>query len=149
VIDAASPRRGDDKAVATASTTGLQTEAPASRVLPVLLPPVGVSVVAIAVSAALGHVMIGLMVAAGLGLGLLNGLLMERATAKITPESGHEKSDVVKSSLGRLALITAVAFGIALLVRPEGFALLVALAGYQILMTLSQLGAAAKAARLG
>lgn len=132
----------------TAPTTGPQTDAP-TRVLPVLLLPAGISVVAIAVAALLGHVLIGLMVAAGVGLGLLNGLLMERATAKITPDSDHEKSDVVKSSLGRLALVTAVAIAIAFLVRPEGFALLVALAGYQILMTLSQLGAAAKAARLG
>jgi hypothetical protein len=135
--------------VATASTAGPGTGAPASRVLPVLLLPGAVSVAAIALGASFGHLMIGLMVAAGVALGLVNGLLMERATAKITPASDHEKSDVVKSSLARLALVTALALLIAILARPDGWALLLALACYQILMTLSQLGAAARAARLG
>lgn len=117
------------------------------RLAPVLLPAVGVSLVAIAITAALGHVLVGVLIAGGVGLGVVNGLLMERATAKITPHSEHEKKDVVKSSLGRLALVTSVALVIAVLTRPEGLALLVALAIYQMLMTLSQLGAAARAAR--
>ena len=117
------------------------------RITPVLLLPAGVSLVAIAAAALLGHVVIGLLVAAGVGLGLVNGLLMERATAKITPDSDHEKSDVVKSSMFRLALVTGAALVIAVLARPNGWVLLVSLACYQILMTLSQLGAAARAAR--
>jgi hypothetical protein len=117
------------------------------RVLPVLLLPVGVSLAAIALSASFGRVMIGLMVAAGVGLGLLNGLLMERATAKITPDSDHEKQDVVRSSLARLAIVTGVALLIAILARPDGWVLLLSLACYQILVLLSQLGAAAREAR--
>jgi hypothetical protein len=144
---AASPRRGDDNAVATASTTGPVTDQAASRVLPVLLLPAGISLAAVLLGASFGHLRIGVMVAVGVALGLLNGLLMERATAKITPESDHERRDVVKSSLGRLALITGVALLIAILARPDGWALLASLACYQILMTLSQLGAAAREAQ--
>ena len=48
----------------TDAPTGPVPAAPASRVLPVLLPPVGVSVAAIALTAALGHAMVGLMIAA-------------------------------------------------------------------------------------
>jgi hypothetical protein len=123
--------------------------ADAPRVLPVLLLPGGVSAVALVASALLGHVLIGLLVTAGVGLGLLNGLLMERATAKITPDSDHEKSDVVKSSMFRLALVTGVALVLAVLARPDGWVLLVSLACYQILVLLSQLGVAAREARNG
>lgn len=119
------------------------------RITPVLLLPAAVSVVAIAAAALLGHVLIGLLVAAGVGLGLVNGLLMERATAKITPDSDHEKSDVVKSSMFRLALVTGLAVVIAVLARPNGWVLLVSLAAYQILVLFSQLGAAAREARQG
>jgi len=116
-------------------------------VLPVLVLPGGVSLAAILVGASFGHLRIGLLVAAGVALGLINGLLMERATAKITPASDHERQDVVKSSLARLALVTGVAMLIAILARPDGWVLLVSLACYQILMTLSQLGAAAREAQ--
>ena len=119
----------------------------APRVLPVLLLPVGVSIAAIVLSASFGSVLIGLLVAAGVGLGLLNGLLMERATAKITPDSDHEKGDVVRSSMARLAIVTGMALLIAILARPHGWVLLVSLACYQILVLLSQLGAAAREAR--
>ncbi|MCW2542583.1 MAG: hypothetical protein JWM40_135, partial [Frankiales bacterium] len=119
------------------------------RITPVLLLPAGVSVVAITAAALLGHVLIGLLVAGGVGLGLLNGLLMERATAKITPDSDHEKSDVVKSSMFRLAMVTGLAVVLAVLARPDGWVLLLSLAGYQILVLLSQLGVAAREARNG
>ncbi len=131
-----------------APITAPVTEA-SPRITPVLLLPAGVSVAAIALAASFGHVLIGLLVAAGVGLGLLNGLLMERATAKITPDSDHEKSDVVKSSMFRLALVTGAALLIAVLARPDGWVLLVSLACYQILVLLSQLGAAAREARNG
>ena len=126
-----------------------ETPADAPRVLPVLLLPGGVSAVAIVVSALLGHVLIGLLVAAGVGLGLVNGLLMERATAKITPDSDHEKSDVVKSSMFRLAIVTGRRDR-ARRARPAGRLGAAALAGrYQILVLLSQLGVAAREARNG
>ena len=126
-----------------------QTDQAPSRVLPVLYVPLGVSAAALLVAASFGHPLIGVLVAAGVALGTFNGLLMERATAKITPDSDHEKQDVVKSSLFRLALVTAVAMLIAILTRPDGWVLLVSLACYQILMTLSQLGAARRQAKLG
>ena len=131
----------------TASSTGPVVDQAPVRVLPVLLLPSAISVAAILLGASFGHLRIGVMVACGVALGVINGLLMERAIAKITPDSAHERRDVVKSSLGRLALVTGVALLIAVLARPDGWALLLALACYQILMTISQLGAAAREAR--
>jgi hypothetical protein len=133
----------------TASSTGPETDDTRddARVLPVLLLPGAVSAVALLVSGSLGHLLIGVLVTVGVGLGVVNGLLMEHATAKITPDSDHEKQDVVKASLGRLAIVTGLALLIAFLARPDGWVLLVSLACYQILVLLSQLGAAAREAR--
>jgi hypothetical protein len=106
-------------------------------------------VVALAIGASLGHVQIALLVAAGVVLGTVNGLLVEQATAKMRPDDDPDRSAVVKSSLGRLGMVTAVALLIAFLTRPNGWVLLLGLAGYQVLALLSQLGAAMKEARLG
>jgi hypothetical protein len=106
-------------------------------------------VVALAIGASLGHVQIALLVAVGVVLGTVNGLLVEQATAKMAPSHDPDRSAVVKSSLGRLGAVSAVALLIAFLARPNGWVLLVGLAGYQLLALLSQLGAAMKEARLG
>ena len=140
---------GSSTAPSAGPVPDVSTVGDAHRVPPVLLLPAGVSAVAIVVAALFGHVLIGLLVAAGVGLGLINGLLMERATAKITPDSDHEKSDVVKSSMFRLAIVTGLAIALAILARPDGWVLLLSLAAYQILVLLSQLGVAAREARNG
>jgi hypothetical protein len=82
-------------------------------------------------------------------LGVANGLLVEQATAKMAPSDDPDRKAGVKSSLGRVGLISAIALVIAFLARPNGWVLLLGLAGYQILALLSQLGAAMKEARLG
>jgi hypothetical protein len=82
-------------------------------------------------------------------LGVANGLLVEQATAKMQPDDDPDRRAVVKGSLGRLGLISAVALLIAFLARPNGWVLLVGLAGYQVLALLSQLGAAMRQARVG
>ena len=105
--------------------------------------------VALAVGASLGHLQIGLLLAAGVVLGTANGLLLERATARMTPTADPDRADVVKSSLGRLGIVTGAALLLAFLFRPNGWVLLLGLAGYQVLVLLSQLGAAMKEARHG
>jgi hypothetical protein len=82
-------------------------------------------------------------------VGAANGLLVDPPTAKMAPSHDPDRRAVVKSSLGRLGLISAIALVIAFLARPNGWVLLLGLAGYQILALLSQLGAAMKEARLG
>jgi hypothetical protein len=108
----------------------------------VLVLPAAVVVVAVALGASLGHVQIGLLLGAGVVLGTVNGLLVVQATAKMRPSDDPDRKAVVKSSLGRLGLISAIALVIAFLARPNGWVLLLGLAGYQILALLSQLGAA-------
>lgn len=110
--------------------------------------PASVVLVALAIGGSLGHFQIGALVATGVVLGTVNGLLVEQATAKMQPSEDPDRKAVVKSSLGRLGLVSAVALVIAFLARPNGWVLLLGLAGYQILALLSQLGAAMKEARL-
>jgi len=135
--------------VATASMSGAVGKRGAQGVWRVLVLPVAVAVVAVAVGASLGHLEIGLLLATGVALGVANGLLVEQATAKMAPSDDPDRKAVVKSSLGRLGLISAIALVIAFLARPNGWVLLLGLAGYQVLALLSQLGAAMKEARLG
>jgi hypothetical protein len=115
----------------------------------VAIVPGALGLVAIALGLSVGHAQIGILLAVGFALGTANGLLVEQATAKMLPDEDPDRRAVVKSSLGRLGLVSAVALIIAFLARPNGWVLLLGLAGYQILALLSQLGAAMKEARLG
>ena len=113
-----------------------------------MLPAVCI-VIALAIGLSVGHVQIALLVAVGVALGTVNGLLVEQATARMVPSEDPDRKAVVKGSLGRLGMVTGAALLIAFLARPNGWVLLVGLAGYQLLALLSQLGAAMKEARLG
>jgi hypothetical protein len=115
----------------------------------VLILPATCIVIAIAVGLSVGHLQIALLVAVGVVLGVVNGLLVEQATAKMDPTADPDRKAVVKSSLGRLGIVSGAALLIAFLARPNGWVLFVGLAGYQILALLSQLGVAMKEARLG
>jgi hypothetical protein len=135
--------------VATATMSGPVGKRGANGVWRVLVLPATVVVVALAIGASVGHLQIAALVAVGVVLGTVNGLLVEQATAKMQPSDDPDRRAVVKSSLGRLGMVTGVALLIAFLARPNGWVLLVGLAGYQLLALLSQLGAAMKEARLG
>ena len=135
--------------MATASMSGPVGRRGIQGVWRVLVLPASVSVVAVALGASLGHVQIGVLLAVGVALGVVNGLLVEQATAKMQPDDDPDRRAVVKGSLGRLGLVSAVALLIAFLARPNGWVLLVGLAGYQVLALLSQLGAAMRQARIG
>ena len=97
----------------------------------------------------MGHIQIALLVATGVVLGVVNGLLVEQATAKLNPSTDPDRKAVVKGSLGRLGMVSGASLLIAFLARPNGWVLLVGLAGYQLLALISQLGAAMREARLG
>jgi len=119
------------------------------HVLRVLVLPAACAATALLVAGIFGHLGIGLLLAAGVALGAVNGLLMESATARLTPEAAPPRKVIVKSSLGRLGLITVVALAIAFLARPNGWLLLLGLACYQLLSLAAMLGTAAREARLG
>lgn len=135
--------------MATATMSGPVGKRGAKGVWRVLVVPAVVVVVALAIGASVGHLQIGALLAVGVVLGTVNGLLVENATAKMQPSEDPDRKAIVKSSLGRLGMVSGAALLIAFLARPNGWVLLVGLAGYQLLALLSQLGAAMKEARLG
>lgn len=120
---------------------------PRGHVLRTMAMPAALAAVGLVITAAVGHVLIGVFIAIGLGLGLSNGLLAELAIAKIRPEANPTKGMIVGGSMRRLGLITIIALGIAFLARPYGWTVLIGLAAYQIMFLSAALSIAAKEAR--
>jgi hypothetical protein len=112
-----------------------------------LVLPIVCGVLLIAVTGVLGHIAIGLLVFAGLALGLVNGLMAEAANAKITPTEDPSRSAIIGASMRRLGIITVIALVIAFVVQPWGWTILIGLAFYQLLSLASALGVAAREAR--
>lgn len=97
-----------------------------------------VAVVALAVTIPMGYGLYAVFGAVGLGLGVLNSWLVMRAVisfAAIHPS----KAAFSRSVLGRLALITLLAFGCALLFRPPGLGVFVGLAVFQFIAVASSM----------
>ena len=92
-------------------------------------------VVAVLVTGLFGHVLIGVFVCVGLGLGALNTYLVQRSVVRYAAsEARNKKARFTRSVLGRLALITVLALGAAFLVRPDGVGVFAGLAFFQLLM---------------
>jgi hypothetical protein len=92
------------------------------------------------VSAVLGHVVVGLLVCVGLGLGVYNSEMLQRSAIGLIADGVINKAAMAKSVLRRLAIVTAIALAIAFLYRPEGLAVLLGLAVYQLLSVGSVFG---------
>jgi hypothetical protein len=118
-----------------------------ARVARTLVLPAVLGLVAIAVASLAGNAVIGLLITVGLALGAVNGLLQERAAARLRPDD--DKSVIIGGSMRRLGLITVIALAIVILARPNGWTVLIGLAAYQLLTLAAALGAAAKEARTG
>jgi hypothetical protein len=94
-----------------------------------------VGVVAVLVTGLLGHVLMGLFACVGLGLGALNSFMVQRAVVNFaSSEAPNKKARFTRSVLARLGLITLIAVGVALLVRPDGLGVFAGLAFFQLLM---------------
>jgi hypothetical protein len=107
---------------------------------PVRLLIVCVALTGLAVLAAglIGNVLFGVFFGAGLGLGLLNALMVRRAVESITAEDHPLKKKMVVNSATRLLVITAVALTAAFVFRAHGgIAVLFGLAIFQALLVMS------------
>lgn len=106
----------------------------AFRPLRLLIICIGLTAVAIAATAALDRPMIGAFVGVGLGLGLINALLVRRSVNSITAEAHPLKRKMALNSITRLAIITVIGLAIAYLFRPDGLGVLFGLALFQPLL---------------
>lgn len=81
-----------------------------------------------------GRPMMAVFAIVGLGLGLFNAVLVRRSAARFATTDAPRKTGFAASALGRLALITVLAFAVILLFRPDGLGVVVGLAAFQLLM---------------
>ena len=90
--------------------------------------------VSIVVLAFYGHPFAGMFGCLGLALGALNNRMLQRSVLRYAEHETIRKLEFSRRVFARLALITVVAFGCALLLRPDGLGVFVGLAVFQLLM---------------
>jgi hypothetical protein len=86
------------------------------------------------VLAPMGYPLAAVFFCGGLGLGLLNTALVQRSAARFAAAAHPDKRRFTVSVLGRLTLITGLAVGLALVVRPAGLGVFAGLVALQLLM---------------
>ncbi len=96
-----------------------------------------VTALAIALAGWAGQVLYGVFFGVGLGLGLINALLVRRSVASITADAHPLKHKMALNSATRLLVITAIGLAIAFIFRPPGLGVLFGLALFQVLLVLS------------
>ncbi|MCW2652659.1 MAG: hypothetical protein JWR32_3635 [Mycobacterium sp.] len=109
----------------------------AFRPIRLLVICVALTVVAVATAAVVGHVMVGVFFGVGLGLGLLNAVLVQRSVESITARDHPLKRKMALNSATRLLIITVIGLTIAFLFRPAGLGVVFGLALFQVLLVLT------------
>jgi hypothetical protein len=85
----------------------------------------------------LGHVMVGVFFGIGLGLGLLNAVLVQRSVESITAEAHPLKRKMALNSATRLLVMTVIGLTIAFLFRPQGLGVVFGMALFQVVLVIS------------
>lgn len=91
-------------------------------------------VLTIVVSSLIGHPLLGVFTMIGLALGAGNNYLLQKSVRRFAVDSATDKKKLRQGVMVRLGSITLLAFGVALLVRPDGFGIFAGLAVFQVLM---------------
>lgn len=96
------------------------------------------AVLGVAMIAALtpfGLLVMALFGCIGIGLGLLNTAMIQRTAGRYAAsDDPHRKRRSAGNVLGRLAIITLLALGCAMLLRPDGLGVFLGLALFQFVM---------------
>ncbi|MFZ0835566.1 MAG: ATP synthase subunit I [Mycobacterium sp.] len=109
----------------------------AFRPFRLLLICIALTAVAVGASAALGHPSLGMFFGVGLGLGLLNAVLVQRSVESITADAHPLKRKMALNSAARLLVITVIGLTIAFIFRPTGLGVVFGLALFQVLLVLT------------
>jgi hypothetical protein len=94
----------------------------------------GLGVASFVVLTPMGYPLAAAFFCGGLGLGLLNTRLVQRSAARFAAGGDPSKRRFAVAVLARLALITVLAVGLALVLQPEGLGVFAGLAALQVLM---------------
>jgi hypothetical protein len=106
----------------------------AFRPVRLLLLCVALTAVAVGAAAWLGHMAFGWFFGLGLGLGLVNALLVQRSVEAITAEAHPLKRKMALNSATRLLIMTVAGLTIAYLFRPMGLGVVFGMALFQVLL---------------
>jgi hypothetical protein len=110
----------------------------AFRPLRLLIVCVALTAVAVGASWFTGHPLFGVFFGVGLGLGLVNAILVKRAVEAITAEEHPLKKKMALNSASRLLVISVVALAIAFFFKDNGgLGVLFGLAVFQALLVMS------------
>lgn len=90
--------------------------------------------VAVVVTSVAGHPLMGIFGCAGIGLGAANNRMLQKSVIRYASSATMNKKQFRHGVMGRLGLITLMALGVGLLIRPDGLAVFAGLAVFQILM---------------
>ena len=93
--------------------------------------------VAALVAGLLGHLMVGVFFGIGLGLGLLNAVLVQRSVEAITAEAHPLKRKMALNSATRLLMMTVIGLTIAFIFRPQGLGVVFGMALFQVVLVIS------------
>jgi hypothetical protein len=93
--------------------------------------------VGLLIASVLGHVVVGLLLLAGLALGAVNNILTVRSILKFTAAGDPDRKKFAKASLLRLAYISLIAALFLIVFRREGIAVLAGLAVFHLLAALA------------
>jgi hypothetical protein len=99
-----------------------------------LIVSAALALVSIAVLAPFGHPLGGMFACIGVGLGALNNRMLQASVVTYAATPGMRKSQFSRRVLARLGIVTALAFALGLLIRPDGLGLFAGLAVFQIVM---------------
>lgn len=94
----------------------------------------GLGAASFVVLAPMGHPLVAAFFCGGLALGLLNTVLAARSAERFAARADPNKRAFAVSVLGRLTLITGLAVGLALALRPAGLGVFAGLAVLQLVM---------------
>jgi hypothetical protein len=85
----------------------------------------------------LGHVLVGVFFGIGLGLGLVNALLVQRSVEAITADAHPLKRKMALNSATRLLVMTVIGLTIAFVFRPQGLGVVFGMALFQVVLVIS------------
>jgi dipeptide/tripeptide permease len=98
---------------------------------------VGLAGLVTAAAAWLGYPMVGIFFGVGLGLGLINAVLVQRSVEAITAKDHPLKRKMALNSATRLLVMTVIGLTIAFIFRPQGLGVLFGMALFQVVLVAS------------
>jgi hypothetical protein len=136
-----------DRAVASGTRQAL--EQAASKYNKALLIAAVGGVVALVVLAIFGYADAGVLLCVGLGLGVVNSMLVQRSLATSIERGEPDRKGLTLGMLKRLVIVSAVAFAIAIFYPPHGWFVFLGLATFQMLVMTMVFGSLVREVRRG